>query len=418
LLFGLAFFSATLRVRILAVMRWLSDVIGRIATVCFLWPFYVVVFGMIHFVLALVKWDMEVIAPGCEASYWRPAAPESQRARHYDRLFTIEPPDYSSHWLAWILAALILSGGLAVASEVILRSMGFGNPIVYRIDPRIGYYPAPHQDVHRYGGNIHINDFGMRSRDVSAAKPAGTYRILMLGDSTLYGGSYIDQNQLYATRLEKLLNQYPDALPGAPRQVEILAMGVNGWGPEHEAAYARQFGLFDADLVMVMGPPDDAYRPLYGIEHFPFSAEGHKPRFAWQEFGIHILWEYRQRSAGSGETFSDQRSEKRVLDDGVRAWLEVADLARAAGAKSDFEFLPKEGEVQSGKADESTQQVLVQITPALEQRQVPWNYPIKFVGPQDVAKNVYHDGAHLAANGHEIYARCLRDRIVKWLSGK
>src|ERR1035437_3780080 len=68
LLFGLAFLSSTLRLRILAAMRWFSNIIGRIATVCVLWPFYVVVFGAIHLVLALDTWDMEVIAPGCEAS--------------------------------------------------------------------------------------------------------------------------------------------------------------------------------------------------------------------------------------------------------------------------------------------------------------------------------------------------------------
>ena len=133
--------------------------------------------------------------------------------------------------------------------------MGFGNPIVYRVDPRVGYYPAPDQDVHRYGGEIHINAFGMRSRDVTAEKPADTFRILMLGDSTLYGGSYIDQSQTLCQPLGRLLNQKLSVLPNSPRQVEVLCMGVNGWGPQHELAYVKEFGLFQADLVMVMGPP-------------------------------------------------------------------------------------------------------------------------------------------------------------------
>ena len=142
-------------------------------------------------------------------SYWQPAAPERKRAKYYQRLFTVEPARQESHSLAWTIGILAFVLLLAGSSELILRAMGFGNPIVYRVDPRVGYYPAPNQDVHRYGGRIHINAFGMRSRDVTAAKPAGTFRILMLGDSTLYGGSYIDQSQMYATRLEALLNQKP-----------------------------------------------------------------------------------------------------------------------------------------------------------------------------------------------------------------
>ena len=223
----------------------------------------------------LTCWGCDCTAIGRRIG--NPAAPERKRAEYYERLFTVEPARQESHFLAWAIGILAFVLVLAGSSELILRSMGFGNPIVYRVDPRVGYYPAPNQDVHRYGGEIHINAFGMRSRNVTAEKPAGTFRILMLGDSTLYGGSYIDQSQTYATRLEGLLNQKPSLLPNSPRQVEVLCMGVNGWGPQHELAYVKEFGLFHADLVMVMGPPADAYRPRYGIEQFPFFAEGHRP---------------------------------------------------------------------------------------------------------------------------------------------
>ena len=213
LLLALGLNSPPLRKPILRAAHWLGAVAGRVTTLAVLWPFYVLVFGAVRLALSVARIDLLGLRLHDEwPSYWQPAAPERKRAEYYQRLFTVEPARQESHFLAWAIGILAFVLVLAGSSELILRSMGFGNPIVYRVDPRVGYYPAPNQDVHRYGGEIHINAFGMRSRNITAEKPAGTFRILMLGDSTLYGGSYIDQSQTYATRLEELLNQKPRAV--------------------------------------------------------------------------------------------------------------------------------------------------------------------------------------------------------------
>jgi hypothetical protein len=418
LLLALAFLSPPLRTRTFLAMRWLADGAGRIVTVCALWPFYVVVFGAIHLMLAVARVDLLGLRlDGDKPSYWQPAAPEWKRAKYYGRLFALEPPRPESHLLAGVIAVLALLFVLGVSSELILRSMGFGNPILYRVDPRIGYYPTPNQDVRRYGGRIHINAFGMRSRDIGAVKPPGTFRIFLLGDSTLYGGSYIDQSQIYATRLENLLNQEPEVLPGAPQRVEVLCMGVNGWGPQHELAYVKEFGLFHADLVMVMGPPADAYRPLYGIEQLPFFVEGNKPRLAWEEFLAHLSWEYHLRLTG-GESFDDPAHTPEVIEDNIAAWLAAASLARAQGARVDFELLPNEDEAREGHATEATQRVLSALIPELEKREIPFSYPIALFRPQLRVPKVYHDGAHLDSYGHTLYALYLRQRIRRVVAEK
>jgi hypothetical protein len=419
LLLALGLNSPSLRNPILRTARWLGAVIGRISTWALLWPFYVLVFGTIRLALSAARIDLLGLrVPSNKPSYWQPAAPEPKRAKYYDRLFTVEPAREESHFLAWTMGILTAVLVLAVSSELILRTMGFGHPVVYRVDPRIGYYPAPHQDVHRYGGEIHINAFGMRSRDVTAAKPEGAFRILMLGDSTLYGGSYIDQSQMYATRLEGLLNQQRSALPNFPRQVEVLCMGVNGWGPQHELAYVKEFGLFQADQVMVMGPPNDAYRTLHGIAEMPLYAEGHRPVFAWQEFWDHLRWEYHLRSTGAGLDIDSGPRSREVLPEGISAWLEIAALAQAQGARVDFELLPNEEEAREGRAAESTQQVLDALLPELAKRHVPAAYPLPFLRSHLGDPKLYHDGAHLDTAGHKIYAEYLRDRVLQLVSAE
>jgi len=418
-LLGLALLSPTLRRQILRAARWLQVGIGHVATLAVLWPFYVLVFGSIRLALSIARVDLLGLRLHREQpSYWQPAAPERIRAKYYERLFTVESARHESHFLAWaigILAFVLIPAG---SGELILRSMGFGTPIVYRVDPNVGYYPAPNQDVHRYGGEIHINAFGMRSRNVTAEKPAATFRILMLGDSTLYGGSYVDQDQTYCSQLERSLNQNPGALPTSPRQVEVLCMGANAWGPQHELPYVKQFGLFHADLVMVMGPPNDAYRPRYGIERLPFFAEGHRPEFAWQEFWQHVVWEHNQRTGGTDESFESSKRAGANIAEGVAAWMGIAALAQRQGARMDFELLPNEEEARVGKADESTQRVLDALLPELTKRNIPVAYPLTLFRSNLGVARVYHDGAHLDTVGHRIYALYLRDRVLQLSSGK
>ncbi|MGD1104531.1 MAG: hypothetical protein ABSA59_21005 [Terriglobia bacterium] len=419
LLLALGLNSPALRRPILRAAHWLGASAGCVTTLALLWPFYVLVFGAIRLALSLTRVDLLGLRLHSEwPSYWQPAAPERKRAEYYERLFTVEPARQESHFFAWAIGIFVLVMVLAGSSELILRSMGFGNPVVYRVNPHVGYYPAPNQDVHRYGGEIHINAFGMRSRVVAAEKPAGTFRILMLGDSILYGGSYIDQREIYASRLEDLLNQKPGLLPGSPQKVEVLCMGVNGWGPQHELAFVKEFGLFHADLVMVMGPPADAYRPRYGIGQFPFFVEGHRPQFAWQEFGDHLLWEYELRLTGAGESFESGPQAGQVLADGVAAWLGIATLAQAQRARVDFELLPNEEEAREGKAGESTQRVLDALLPELAKRRVPNAYPLLLFRNNLGVPKLYHDGAHLDTSGHKIYAGYLYDRVLQLASAK
>ena len=79
------------------------------------------------------------------------------------------------------------------------------NPVIaYEFRP--GYKPsdAPFDYTH-YGYSI--NSAGFRDQEHQKAKPDGTYRIVVLGDSTTAGNGVPVFESLYTERLEKLLNQ-------------------------------------------------------------------------------------------------------------------------------------------------------------------------------------------------------------------
>jgi hypothetical protein len=83
------------------------------------------------------------------------------------------------------------------------------------------------------GAPIEINDWGMRDRDYSRARPANTYRIALLGTSMTVGAG-VPLAQTMETLIEDRLNTEG---PGAPsRHYESLNFSVGGWGIMQNAA--------------------------------------------------------------------------------------------------------------------------------------------------------------------------------------
>ena len=150
---------------------------------------------------------------------------------------------------------LILGGILAllVGLEFVLRLFGFGKPLIYQADPQIGYLIAPNQQTRRFGKQITINQYAMRSPEIAATRPAQTLRILMLGDSILNGGWWTDQNQTVSALLQQQLKPVDKA------QIEVLNASANSWSPRNELAYLQRFGSFEAQVIILVINTDDLF---------------------------------------------------------------------------------------------------------------------------------------------------------------
>jgi hypothetical protein len=351
-------------------------------------------------------------------SYYEPCDAPERKVRHARDMFATEVLQPRRRSLVTLLLTVLVLLGIA---EGILRAQGFGpSAVVYTVDPHAGYYPAPNQKVDRYGGRVHTNAFGMRAPDVSADKPEGKFRILMLGDSTLWGGSYIDQDQLYARILDRKLDEHAGG-----DHVEVLNMGVNGWGPFHERGYVETFGAFGADLVMVCLPHDDLDRDKYTLMSLPYFAEGSAPVLALEEVMMHGMWRYRR----SRVTFDTRwREQQREL--GYREYDRLATLlltgdrgpgavgsppkTKVGGAEVVFEILPSRTVGLGGEAMEDHEPVVVdRMKKLLEPRGVPVRYPVGFFRGKGAVDDLYHDDCHLHWQGHAVYADYLFDQITK-----
>ncbi|MBD1835995.1 SGNH/GDSL hydrolase family protein [Cyanobacteria bacterium FACHB-472] len=158
--------------------------------------------------------------------------------------------------IALIILAVVV--GLVVAVEVGLRLLfGFGNPLVYVADEQIGYLLAPNQRTRRFGNRIEINQYSMRSPEITETLPESTMRVLLLGDSIANGGWWTDQTNTLSAMLTKLLESSIDS--NTFKQVEVLNASANSWCPRNELAYIKRFGTFDAQIIVLLINTDDLF---------------------------------------------------------------------------------------------------------------------------------------------------------------
>ena len=99
-------------------------------------------------------------------------------------------------------------------------------------DPVRGWILLPgrtaYQRTRDYGVSVTINDKGLRDRAHAYAPDPGVFRIIVLGDSFM---------EAYQVPLEQSLPyRLQEAL--ADRSVEVVNLGVGGYGPEREGREA------------------------------------------------------------------------------------------------------------------------------------------------------------------------------------
>jgi lysophospholipase L1-like esterase len=94
---------------------------------------------------------------------------------------------------------------------------------------------------------VDINSHGLRGPETGYEKPAGTYRILNLGDSVAMGWG-VREEDTYGQQLEALLNEDSSG----DQRFEVINAGVPGWNLENALAYLQAEGLkYQPDLILL-----------------------------------------------------------------------------------------------------------------------------------------------------------------------
>jgi len=89
---------------------------------------------------------------------------------------------------------------------------------------------------------VSMNSQGFRGGEFAIPKPRGTFRILAVGDSFTEAMQVVERDS-YAARIQEAL---------APQRIEVLNLGVSGYGTSDELALLRAYGRkLEPDLVIL-----------------------------------------------------------------------------------------------------------------------------------------------------------------------
>jgi hypothetical protein len=108
------------------------------------------------------------------------------------------------------------------------------------------------------GAPLRTNRWGMHDQEYSQPKPAGCFRIALLGASHAMGTG-VRQEETFESLLEHKLNQ--EGLDQQFSKFEILNFAVYGYSPVEQFQVLKSKALrFDPDAVLYVGHPGDARR--------------------------------------------------------------------------------------------------------------------------------------------------------------
>lgn len=310
-----------------------------------------------------------------------------------------------------VLAASSLLITLSLA-EISLRYLGLGHPITYEISTLWGYSPSPNQTERRFRDSlVTIDKNGFRiARPLEGGTP-----IIFFGDSITYGGSYVDDNQLFSSLTCEML----DSENVSPKY-SCANAGVNGFGIRNmlgRIIYVEK--QFPNAVIVLTIISDDFYRNFSQLGGLPFFIEKPPEPFPATieliAYSIDCVRSY-LRFKGSKISLHDEMQSQR---DRLLAHIEIDMVAHSLR-----ELLEKRNE--KGK------HTIVIWSPSRnwfngmesEEEQYPHDklqglgvdaidMAVRLRQTKKSASEIFYDDAHLERNGHRAYAEVISAELSR-----
>ena len=300
--------------------------------------------------------------------------------------------------LGFLLAVIVVS-----LLEVSLRVfLGLGNPVLYQSSPLYGYRLQVTQLVHRgAGAEIRVNNLGLRAdRDWDADV---NNKILFLGNSVTYGGSYISNQELFSQL----------AVDGLGGFIAGNA-GVNGWGIENIHAFVVDFGFQPASIYVSVLQEMDFYRGLSRLAGKTLWTV--KPRFALQELLYHFCSSRMENMYEGHDRFVTAREKEKTVDRAVMQLREIDDVLKSRGFVHLIYLSTNRPQLLDGAG----------IDTLVERSLHKYGINVIFMKDRpevtrlsrDEKAKLFYDWNHLSKEGHIIWANIFKSDLRKVLADR
>ena len=145
--------------------------------------------------------------------------------------------------------------------------IGFGQPPLVLLHEEIEYYLMPNMSYKRFGNEISINQYSMRSVQFDRDNKNPLYTVM--GDSVVYGEHQIDQKQTIAYILNSQLKEkYGDD------SIVVASIAASSWGPGNMLAFYEEMGSFPGKTVfLILSSHDRADVPFMSTRSIPYKTD-------------------------------------------------------------------------------------------------------------------------------------------------
>lgn len=281
--------------------------------------------------------------------------------------------------------------------EKLASSFGLGKPILYQSHPIYGYRPLPNQTVARNKNCIiKTNNLALRAEEDWNEKEIEN-KVLFLGDSVTYGGSYINNRDLFS---QVAVKPFSNLIAGNG--------GVNAWGVENVHALVKELQFYPAKTIVSTFPECDFSRGLMRIGGQAFWVKA--PRYALEELAqyfIYILHNKKYRINAFAEMSIAEKQQ--VLRYAVRHLKEMDDFLKSQNRHHLIYISPTL--LQTLGEEEAC--------PYLKALFAEYDLPVIYIQERlpklskTEYKTLYHDNVHLSKEGHALWGEIISDDLQK-----
>jgi hypothetical protein len=295
---------------------------------------------------------------------------------------------------------------LTIAAELVARFyLGLGDPPLFIADSEIEYLYKPSSEFHRFGNRIAFNSYSMRSDEFPAHKTnADEFRVIVMGDSVINGGSQTDQSQLATSILQ---GQLQDDLK---RPVVVGNVSAGSWGPPNMLAYAKRYGFFDADVIVIVLSSHDyadapTSAPVVGTSP---TMPDRSPALALTDALERYVLPRLRRSIRSGDVVSPEPGPE-------DARIALADLARLLDlAKGDHRKVLVFHHCEKSELDGQFKPGRAEIEEVVQKSQLDLrDWRDSFKEKLKAGEDPYRDYIHPNAIGQQVIAMHVKRELLK-----
>jgi len=322
------------------------------------------------------------------------------------------PPRKKKSWITRGLFAFlaVVISGIGAAEGVARFYLGLGDPPLMIVDPKIEYMFKPGGIYSRFGNVVRYNSYGMRSDEFPKTKQIkDEVRVLFIGDSIIEGGAQVDQPLLATERVKVGLAEK------LQKPVVVGNVSAKSWGPPNMLAYAETYGLFDADVcVLVLSSHDvidiPSFKPIVGVNpDFP----DHTPWLAVEEVATRYLPRYipALRKTDVPPEIPTQAIIQDAEDQSMKALGQLIDMLSSAGIpvllvqhleKEELAGEPLAGHEKIAAVAAGHHATVIQLGPSLK-------------ALQSSGANPYLDSIHLTVQGQQALADTVLPAVLSLL---